>query len=60
MVSQPLRLSMVPVSWRERRSHAEAHFAEEEIGAINLEIALTNFFNRINRTIKEPAGQTWG
>lgn len=37
-----------------------AHFTEEEIGAINLEIALTNFFNRINRTIKEPAGQTWG
>nr|WP_234378928.1 hypothetical protein [Streptomyces sp. FXJ1.172]WEO93122.1 hypothetical protein A6P39_003020 [Streptomyces sp. FXJ1.172] len=29
-------------------------------GAINLEIALTNFFNRINRTIKEPAGKTWG
>ncbi|MEW1760986.1 carboxymuconolactone decarboxylase family protein [Streptomyces cyaneofuscatus] len=39
---------------------ANAHFAEEQIGAINLEIALTNFFNRINRTIKEPAGQTWG
>lgn len=37
-----------------------AHFTEEQIGAINLEIALTNFFNRINRTIKEPAGQTWG
>jgi alkylhydroperoxidase family enzyme len=37
-----------------------AHFAEEQIGAINLEIALTNFFNRINRTIKEPAGRTWG
>ncbi|MFJ2590685.1 carboxymuconolactone decarboxylase family protein [Streptomyces sp. NPDC087538] len=39
---------------------ADAHFTEQEIGAINLEIALTNFFNRINRTIKEPAGQTWG
>ncbi|MFF5313673.1 carboxymuconolactone decarboxylase family protein [Streptomyces massasporeus] len=37
-----------------------AHFTEEQIGAINLEIALTNFFNRINRTIKEPAGRTWG
>jgi AhpD family alkylhydroperoxidase len=37
-----------------------AHFTEEQIGAINLEIALTNFFNRINRTIKEPAGKTWG
>jgi AhpD family alkylhydroperoxidase len=39
---------------------ATAHFTEEQIGAINLEIALTNFFNRINRTIKEPAGRTWG
>jgi AhpD family alkylhydroperoxidase len=38
----------------------DAHFTEEQIGAINLEIALTNFFNRINRTVKEPAGQTWG
>ncbi|WP_320775877.1 carboxymuconolactone decarboxylase family protein [Streptomyces sp. CRN 30] len=38
---------------------ANAHFTEEQIGAVNLEIALTNFFNRINRTIKEPAGQTW-
>ncbi|QWB27727.1 MULTISPECIES: carboxymuconolactone decarboxylase family protein [Streptomyces] len=36
-----------------------AHFTEEQLGAINLEIALTNFFNRINRTIKEPDGQTW-
>ena len=39
---------------------ANAHFTEEQIGAINLEIAMTNFFNRLNRTIKEPAGQTWG
>ncbi|MEU8509721.1 carboxymuconolactone decarboxylase family protein [Streptomyces brevispora] len=39
---------------------ANAHFTEEQIHAINLEIALTNFFNRINRTVKEPAGQTWG
>ncbi|MGV9883822.1 carboxymuconolactone decarboxylase family protein [Streptomyces sp. NPDC003006] len=39
---------------------ANAHFTEEQIGAINLEIALTNFFNRLNRTVKEPAGQTWG
>ncbi|MFF8874514.1 carboxymuconolactone decarboxylase family protein [Streptomyces massasporeus] len=37
-----------------------AHFTEEQIGALNLEIALTNLFNRINRTIKEPAGRTWG
>ena len=36
-----------------------AHFTEEQIGAINLEIALTNFFNRINRTTREQAGKTW-
>ncbi|WP_306192750.1 carboxymuconolactone decarboxylase family protein [Streptomyces sp. MK5] len=36
------------------------HFTEDQINAIILEIALTNFFNRINRTIKEPAGKTWG
>lgn len=41
--------------WQE----VNAHFTEEQIGALNLEIALTNFFNRINRTIKEPAGKTW-
>ncbi|MFD4376742.1 carboxymuconolactone decarboxylase family protein [Streptomyces sp. NPDC058486] len=39
---------------------AKAHFSEEQIGAITLEVALTNFFNRINRTIKEPAGRSWG
>ena len=35
---------------------ANAHFTEEQIGAINLEIALTNFFNRIN----SPTGQVSG
>ncbi|OMI39719.1 alkylhydroperoxidase [Streptomyces sparsogenes DSM 40356] len=29
------------------------------MSAITLEIALTNFFNRINRTIREQAGKTW-
>ena len=37
-----------------------AHFTEEQVSAITLEIAMTNFFNRINRTINEPAGKTWG
>ncbi|KJS53319.1 alkylhydroperoxidase, partial [Streptomyces rubellomurinus subsp. indigoferus] len=27
--------------------------------AIILMISLTNFFNRINTTIEEPAGATW-
>ncbi|MEU1665920.1 carboxymuconolactone decarboxylase family protein [Streptomyces sparsogenes] len=38
---------------------AARHFSEEQLSAITLEIALTNFFNRINRTIREQAGKTW-
>ncbi|MEO3767885.1 carboxymuconolactone decarboxylase family protein [Streptomyces sp. B8F3] len=38
---------------------AAEHFGEEQLGAITLEIALTNFFNRINRTVREQAGKTW-
>jgi AhpD family alkylhydroperoxidase len=38
---------------------AAAHFDEKQLSAIILEIALTNFFNRINRTIREQAGKTW-
>ncbi|GHB72876.1 alkyl hydroperoxide reductase AhpD [Streptomyces viridiviolaceus] len=35
------------------------HFTESQSGAIVLEIAMTNFFNRINRTVREQAGKTW-
>ncbi|MGW2707199.1 carboxymuconolactone decarboxylase family protein [Streptomyces sp. NPDC001340] len=35
------------------------HFREQQLSAIILEIATTNFFNRINRTIREQAGKTW-
>ncbi len=35
------------------------HFDEGQLSAIVLEVALTNFFNRINRAIKEQAGRTW-
>ncbi|SNT64850.1 alkylhydroperoxidase AhpD family core domain-containing protein [Streptosporangium subroseum] len=38
---------------------AAAHFDEKQLSAITLEIALTNFYNRINRTIREQAGKTW-
>ena len=38
---------------------AADHFSAEELSAIILEIAMTNFFNRINRTIREQAGRTW-
>lgn len=35
------------------------HYDEQGLAAIILMIATTNFFNRINVTIKEPAGATW-
>jgi AhpD family alkylhydroperoxidase len=38
---------------------AADHFDEQQLSAITLEIALTSFFNRINRTIREQAGKTW-
>jgi AhpD family alkylhydroperoxidase len=39
---------------------AAEYFDEQGLAAVILMIATTNFFNRINRTIKEPAGATWG
>jgi alkylhydroperoxidase family enzyme len=39
---------------------AAAHFTEPQLGAIVLWIATTNFFNRINATIRQPAPQNWG
>ncbi|ARZ68944.1 alkylhydroperoxidase [Streptomyces albireticuli] len=39
---------------------AADHFDERQLSAIILMVALTNFFNRINTTIEEPAGHTWG
>jgi AhpD family alkylhydroperoxidase len=38
---------------------AAAHFDEKQLSAIILEIAMTNFFNRINHTIRVQAGKTW-
>jgi alkylhydroperoxidase family enzyme len=38
---------------------AADHYDEQELAAIILMIATTNFFNRINVTIREPAGTTW-
>lgn len=38
---------------------ATAYFDQDQLSAIVLEIAVTNFFNRINRTLREPAGATW-
>lgn len=39
---------------------AAAHYDEQGRAALILMIATTNFFNRINITIREPAGATWG
>jgi AhpD family alkylhydroperoxidase len=38
---------------------AADHFNDEQLSAIILMIGLTNFFNRINTTIEEPAGASW-
>jgi AhpD family alkylhydroperoxidase len=35
------------------------HFDEEQLAGLILWIATTNLFNRLNATIKEPAGATW-
>ncbi len=39
---------------------AADHYDEQGLAALILMIATTNFFNRINITIREPAGATWG
>jgi AhpD family alkylhydroperoxidase len=38
---------------------AAAQFDEKELSAIVLNIAMTNFFNRINRATRKQAGATW-
>lgn len=35
------------------------HYDEPQLAALILHIATTNLFNRINATLKEPAGVTW-
>jgi AhpD family alkylhydroperoxidase len=39
---------------------AAKHFNERELAGIVLWIAVTNFFNRINVTTRQPAPQNWG
>lgn len=60
--------SMTRLSDRERAdavsdelwTEVTKHYNEEQVAALVLWIATTNLFNRINTTIKEPAGATWG
>ncbi|WP_142059572.1 carboxymuconolactone decarboxylase family protein [Pseudonocardia kunmingensis] len=35
------------------------HFDEKQISALILLIGVTNMFNRLNASIKEPAGTAW-
>ena len=36
-----------------------SHFDERQRSGLLLSIALTNFFNRLNTTLRVPAGTTW-
>lgn len=47
--------AVTDVIWNE----ASRHYDENQLAALVLMVAITNFFNRINTTIKEPAGTTW-
>ncbi|WP_410595298.1 carboxymuconolactone decarboxylase family protein [Amycolatopsis sp. lyj-23] len=38
---------------------AAGHFDDTQLSAIVTHIALTGFFNRVNRAIREQAGKTW-
>lgn len=38
---------------------AAKHFDEKQLAGLVLWIATTNFFNRINTAIKQPAGNLW-
>ncbi|MET7716094.1 carboxymuconolactone decarboxylase family protein [Streptomyces sp. NPDC005407] len=38
---------------------AADHYDEQQLAAIILMIGVTNLFNRLNATIRQPAGATW-
>jgi alkylhydroperoxidase family enzyme len=35
------------------------HYDESQLAALVLFVATTNLFNRVNATVREPAGATW-
>ncbi|WUH99696.1 carboxymuconolactone decarboxylase family protein [Spirillospora sp. NBC_00431] len=39
---------------------AARHYDERQLGALVLMVAITNFFNRLNTTLRVPAGTNWG
>jgi len=40
-------------------NEAAAHYDEAGLAALTLLIAVTNLFNRLNATTRQPAGQVW-
>ena len=40
-------------------AEAAKHYDERQLSALVLMVALTNFFNRINTTLRVPAGTSW-
>ncbi|MEU6089912.1 carboxymuconolactone decarboxylase family protein [Streptomyces sp. NPDC047085] len=36
------------------------YYGEEQLSALILLIGVTNFFNRLNAVVREPAGTSWG
>ncbi|GGU96719.1 alkyl hydroperoxide reductase AhpD [Actinomadura cremea] len=40
-------------------AEAARHYDDRQLGSLVLMVAITNFFNRINTTLRVPAGTTW-
>ncbi len=40
-------------------AEAASHYDERQLGAVVLMVAITNFFNRVNTTLRVPAGTRW-
>jgi AhpD family alkylhydroperoxidase len=40
-------------------AEAAKHYDERQLSALVLMVAITNFFNRINTTLRVPAGTAW-
>ena len=40
-------------------AEAARHYDDKQLGALVLMVALSNFFNRINTTLRTPAGTSW-
>jgi len=41
-------------------AEATKHYDDGQLGSLVLMVAITNFFNRINTTLRVPAGTSWG